>query len=226
MRRKQRAKLLAIADAATAVFSARGTSAAGVAEVARAAGVSVGTLYLYAKDKRALLVLALDDALGGADRVARHLPALPVPAPDEADLPRQLAADLTARADWPRLTAALALRGPAARAALPGVIGEMYGIIARERRLITLLDAVARDEPAIAEAYEMPFRGAYMRDFACYADGLRADPAPPGTARAVIEMVAWMAMRRVGAGDETGLDDATACAACVAVATGGLSGPA
>jgi AcrR family transcriptional regulator len=62
LRRKQSEKLTAIAAAALAIFTRDGFAAAQVADIAREAGFSVGTLYLYADSKQALFELAVRTA--------------------------------------------------------------------------------------------------------------------------------------------------------------------
>ena len=73
MRRRPEGRLEAIADAALAAFTARGFAQTQMTDAAKLAGVSTGTLYLYAENKDALFELALRRAL---DRM-----------PDEAALP-------------------------------------------------------------------------------------------------------------------------------------------
>ena len=65
-----------IKEAAKAVFSDVGYDAATTREIARRAHVSIGTIFVYAKDKRDLLFLMLNDELDPvADaRVARVCP--------------------------------------------------------------------------------------------------------------------------------------------------------
>jgi AcrR family transcriptional regulator len=64
-----------IKEAAKAVFSDVGYDAATTREIARRAHVSIGTLFVYAKDKRDLLFLMLNDELDPvADAAWRDLP--------------------------------------------------------------------------------------------------------------------------------------------------------
>lgn len=58
------AKRRSILDAALAEFSARGFAAARMEDIARAAGVAKGTLYLYFQDKKGLFDGLLGDVLG------------------------------------------------------------------------------------------------------------------------------------------------------------------
>lgn len=64
-----------IKEAAKAVFSDVGYDAATTREIARRAHVSIGTIFVYAKDKRDLLFLMLNDELDPvADAAWRELP--------------------------------------------------------------------------------------------------------------------------------------------------------
>jgi AcrR family transcriptional regulator len=64
-----------IKEAAKAVFSDVGYDAATTREIARRARVSIGTIFVYAKDKRDLLFLMLNDELDPvADAAWRDLP--------------------------------------------------------------------------------------------------------------------------------------------------------
>jgi AcrR family transcriptional regulator len=73
--RGKSAKQRRIKEAAKAVFSDVGYDAATTREIARRAGVSIGTLFVYAKDKRDLLFLVFNDELNPvADAARRDLP--------------------------------------------------------------------------------------------------------------------------------------------------------
>ncbi|MGC1443861.1 MAG: TetR/AcrR family transcriptional regulator [Xanthobacteraceae bacterium] len=64
-----------IKEAAKAVFSDVGYDAATTREIARRAHVSIGTIFVYAKDKRDLLFLVINDELDPvAARAHRELP--------------------------------------------------------------------------------------------------------------------------------------------------------
>jgi AcrR family transcriptional regulator len=64
-----------IKEAAKAVFSDVGYDAATTREIARRAHVSIGTIFVYAKDKRDLLFLVINDELNPvADLARRELP--------------------------------------------------------------------------------------------------------------------------------------------------------
>lgn len=58
-----------ILDAALAVFSAKGFGEASVADIAKEAGVGIGTIYNYYKDKHDLLISLIADSLISEDLV-------------------------------------------------------------------------------------------------------------------------------------------------------------
>lgn len=63
--RGKRDRLQRLHQAAAEVFRTRGYDAATTREIAQLADVSVGTLFVYAKDKRDLLFLVINDDLDG-----------------------------------------------------------------------------------------------------------------------------------------------------------------
>ena len=74
--RRSPQRLLDIVDAATEVFAQIGYAAAQMTDVARMAGVSVGTLYNYVEGKGALLLLCAErpfaDITEGRDAPGAH----------------------------------------------------------------------------------------------------------------------------------------------------------
>lgn len=72
-------RLRRLHQAALEVFRARGYDAATTREIAQVAGVAVGTVFVYAKDKRDLLFLVVNDDLDAVLR--RAVPAAAGPAP-------------------------------------------------------------------------------------------------------------------------------------------------
>ncbi len=70
-------RLRRLHQAALEVFRARGYDAATTREIAQVAGVAVGTVFVYAKDKRDLLFLVVNDDLDAVLRQAVPAAALP-----------------------------------------------------------------------------------------------------------------------------------------------------
>lgn len=233
MRRKQPARLNAIASAALAVFTRDGFASAQVADIAREAGLSVGTLYLYADGKQALFELALEAAVPDAD-VGRDVDvaALPLHPRGMRAAAARLDEAMQRGARWPVLKAAL--RADAVRrdieTEIGAVIGELFDLLARGRAMIWLLDRCVWELPQLSDVYLDRVRGPYFADLERYVrrrQGLSArtpSKHPAAVGRAIVEMVAWMAMHRAKEPVAQPFDTAAARQACIAIACGGLLG--
>lgn len=219
--RRQPGRLAAIAEAAAVVFTRQGWRLAQVADVAAAAGVAAGTVYLYAADKRALLDLAIRSA---ARVELPGDPELPVRANVEAILREAL----DARMALPQLdaVAAGAAVGPET---LETLLAELYDLLARERRLILLLDRLTPELAEVSDGYGRAMRAAaFGRITAAFArlaaaGHVRRDLDPEAAPRAVLEMLAWMAMRRSGDPLPPNCDEVAARGTALAVAVAGLT---
>jgi AcrR family transcriptional regulator len=232
LRRKQRARLTAIATAALEVFTRDGFSSAQVVDIAKKAGLSVGTLYLYAVSKQALFELAMRAAALGAD-VGRDvdLATLPLGARGMDATALLLANAIHRRGHWPVLKAALRAIAPRdVDAEIAAVFGEMFDLLSRERPLIWLLDRCAWELPQLREVYLEGVQKLYFGDIARYVrkrrrmrPGSRGEN-PSAIGRALVEMVAWMAMHRARQPVAPPFDTAAARDACIAIASGGLLG--
>ena len=135
------------------------------------------------------------------------------------------------RAHWPVLKAALRAIGPHdVEAEIAAVVSELFDLLSRERPLIWLLDRCAWELPQLRDVYVERARKPYFGDIACYVRRRRRMPPggrgehPAAIGRAVVEMVAWMAMHRVREPVALPFDTAAARCACIAVASGGLLG--
>ncbi|GAB5467208.1 MAG: hypothetical protein Kilf2KO_02380 [Rhodospirillales bacterium] len=220
--KRDRRKLIAIAEAARQVLTAQGPRLTQVADVAKTAGVAAGTVYVYVAEKEALIELALLTA-------ARFdLPEGDRPVPFSAARLEAVASEaLARRLRWPVLQEALG--SPPTAETLRGLLAEAYDLLNRERLLIALLDRCAR-ETAVLEA--LWFAGARHRFFDDFetalrrlaeAGLLRRDIDLAAAARATLEMLVWMAMRRTGDPEPPRCDEAEARRAAIALATGGLA---
>jgi AcrR family transcriptional regulator len=209
-----------IAAAGCRVFTRQGWRLAQVADVAREAGVAAGTVYLYAADKEALLTLAI--------RAAARLPM-----PAEGALParpalREALAEALSGFRLPALEALLA-GGAAGPGTLATLLAELHDLMARERRLILLLDRLSAELPEVAAAWGETVRAGALRAFTqgiglLARQGLaRADLDPEAAPRAVMEMLAWMAMRRAADPRPPACDEAAARVAALALAEAALT---
>lgn len=197
-RKKTPQKVEDIAEAAIACFTDMGIRRTQMADVAKAAGVSAGTLYLYVTSKEALFHLAVLKVCG------RALDGLTLPLADPGM--KATAAVFAARTaevrNWPSLDNALKPKGRIENGTLLQIGRELYDMLHEARRAIWLVD---RSSPEIAE-FEQPHARdlrARHRDqlaaVALKAVGRKGSPSPQLrlAARLGIEIVAWAAMHRL-----------------------------
>jgi len=232
LRRKRPEKLTAIAAAALAVFTRDGFTAAQVADIASEAGLSVGTLYLYADSKQALFELAVRAAAPEAD-AGRDVDfaALPLRARGMDAIAAFLDDAVLQRARWPVLKAALRATCPRhVDTEIAAIVGELFDLLSRGRAIIWLLDGCAWELPWLRDIYVERMRGPYFGDLARYVKRRGKMPHfgggqyPAAISRAIVEMVAWMAMHRTRDPGAIQFDQAAARRACIAIACGGLLG--
>lgn len=69
-----------ILRAASALFRRQGLPATGMRDIAAAAGMAVGNLYYYFRDKQEILAFCQEDALEGLLELVSRVRALPIPA--------------------------------------------------------------------------------------------------------------------------------------------------
>lgn len=199
MRRKPAGRLRQIADAAVTVLSRQGYRLTQMADVARECGLSAGALYGYVESKEALLHLALVHAFG------MEL--------DEATLPHRVASpdeplnllkrEIKRAAVWPVLSErtrdGIRLRPDD----LSLVAGELFDAMHARRRSVWLLDRCAQDIPEIAALYVKQVKARYLHDLTAFIAAGQAqrlfhrDVDPAVAARALLEMIAWLAMHRL-----------------------------
>src|SRR5437879_12448551 len=125
MRRRPPDRLQQIIHASLRVFGEKGYRRTQMADVARAMGVSPGTLYNYVTGKEALFYLMIDRAC--LDEPAAEAPKLPVPAPSPGAIVQRLRDRLRADVRLPRLEAALrGSRVRDVRLELENIVDELY----------------------------------------------------------------------------------------------------
>src|SRR5262245_27354836 len=119
-------------------------------DVARAMGVSTGSLYNYVASKQALFHWLVD--LGGG---AVAPPAtLPIPTPPPGATERRLRQQLAEGMRLPYLEAALARRRVSdPRAELAGIVRELYERMERTRGPGDAIERAAIDQPELLELY-------------------------------------------------------------------------
>ena len=212
--RRSPERLLVIVDAATEVFAQTGFAAAQMVDVARMAGVSVGTLYNYVEGKGALLLLCAErpftDITEGRD--------LPVPTPDRVELIARLDETLVRHVHVATLDRAL--RTPLQREGLESqlghIVGELFDLISVTRVAADAMERSARDAPDLGDLFYRRVRVRLLEQLLTYARRLRKVEAQPShvtpevAARFILETVTWWARHRHRDPAPPNVDDSTA----------------
>jgi len=216
-----------IADAATSVFIHRGFGPAKVAEIARAAGVGPGTVYLYADGKDALFDLALRRAFQDPTLLTLRLPH---PAQTRAATADHLWRCLQNAAHFPMLWLGAESPRPAEpRAEVHGVVTALYSWLSRYAHGVQLVERCAADWPELERLFHRRFWRGGIRRVGDYLarrarEGvldLRYDPY--AAAHLVVEALAWMAIRRRWVPDRPHFSEEVGAAAAVELITVGLT---
>ena len=199
-RKRPHFRLDSIADAATEAFIRGGYAPTGVAQIAAAAKVGPGTVYLYAESKEALFDLAVRRAF---EDPRLWTLTLPHPLPDRGEVADAVWRCLQNAAHFPQLW--LAADSPPPRdivAELQGIVGELYAWLYRYRRGVKLIERCAGDWPEVARVFERRFwRGGVHRVADYLQRRMREEviperPDPLAAAHVLVESLAWMAVHR------------------------------
>jgi len=169
-------------------------------DVAERLELSHALLYRYVESKEALLELAARYAM---DQEADLEAVVPLATPAPGHVLELLRGWFAVHATFPRLRSALE-REPDAGAAdeLVGIIEELYDFIERNRLLLLLIESLAGDYPALAEASVNDRKRSYNDRLAAFlasraaSGGLRPLPDPEIAAHFLGESVAWFAQHR------------------------------
>lgn len=195
MARKQATSITEIADAALEQITRHGFRRTQMADVAKAIGVSAGTLYLYVENKEALLALASLHLLGENLENA----ALPFKEKSRQSLVELFIEKASLWARWPRLERAIQEKD-VSRETLEEVGVEIYDLIARHKRAILLLDRLASELPEVAPVHTENARGrlnAFLVDLVQSTGTVTLDrDAISAIARMANEVLSWSAMHR------------------------------
>jgi AcrR family transcriptional regulator len=219
MRRRPPDRLQQIVDASLRVFGEKGFRRTQMADVARAMGVSPGTLYNYVAGKEALFYLMIDRAC--LDEPATDTPKFPLPAPSPGAIIQRLRERLRADVRLPSLETALAGGGGDVRLELARIVGELYTLIDRRWPAIVALERSAPDLPELARVFYVEMRRGLLGRLHHYLTTriaqrrLRPVPHPQGASRLILEAVADFAMHRHLDPDPVRIDDAAAREAVV-----------
>jgi AcrR family transcriptional regulator len=218
-----------IVDAALEVFGRDGFSRAQMADVAKTAGVSVGTLYNYVEGKEALLLLCAAYAFDPEDVVNGPLPLTVESRPEFL---KRFAVQLEQLASLPSLVTALARkRAPAdVPAECAQIVAELFDLTARTRKGMDALERSARDVGDIAELFYKDVRVRLFRQLTGYIEARAAAgkiPQPQDaavTARFAVESITWLARHRFGDPDGKLMDDAAVRQSTIELVTRAITG--
>jgi len=188
-------------DAALAVFAAKGLRRARMADVARAMGVSTGSLYNYVESKEALFHWLVE--LGGGEEKVEAPAQLPIRTPPPGATEARLRAALAEATRLPALDVALARRRVGdVRAELLDIVSEFYQRIEQTRGAGAAIERSALDQP---ELFGLYFQGARRELFASFARYVEKRVKsghfenvgnPVVAARFIVESVVWFGRHR------------------------------
>jgi len=215
-----------VARAALACFRRGGYRLTQIAHVSESLGISVGTIYRYVESKEALLLLAVMEASG---QLPRDLD-LPLEVGGLDDVVALVRSEMLAHASWPILGRALETRRPKdVRREAEAIAGELYDSVFERAALVSLVDRCAHDIPELAELFDSKVRLPLLANLKAWALRRRLVAADhpslaEGLTRGAMEAVVWLARNRREDRTATGIDDAAARAAAVAIFTNALVG--
>lgn len=196
MPRKQATTLSEIAEAALDHISRHGFKQTQMSDIAKAIGISAGTLYLYVENKEALLALASKFLLDPADLETSPLPFKAVSRDELATLFSETAIKL---ARWPLLEQAIEDK-TSDPDRFKSVGYEMFDLLSANRRAIWFLDRLAFELPEFAPVQFTSVRGRTLGLLTDLLEATGKSSIPPHglsvMARAAIETLAWSAMHR------------------------------
>ncbi len=218
-------RLAEVVDAAAQMFARYGYRRAQMADVARQARISPGSLYNYVESKDALFHLVLRRVLG--EQADDEPLELPVPATSVAETSAWVARRLDFINDFPRLELALQTGPhPVSRGEVEAIVGELHDVLARMRWGVEMIQHSVDDLPELAAVFakvrqEMFARyERYLRDTTAHA-ATAADPE--AAAHVLIELCWWAAGRRQSDPHATGISDETARATVCSLAAAALT---
>jgi len=214
-------------DTATQVFIEQGYRRTQMADIADAMGVAKGTLYLAVESKEALFDLACRWA--DAPRPLPRPDVLPVPTPPAGATLAYVGERLAREAAVPLLAAAVArTRVRDAGAELAAIVGEIYDVLARNRRGLKLIDRSARDMPELAALWFEGARGGFVALLGRYLEArlrrghFRPVPDLAAATRLVLELIVFWAVHRHWDAHPDPIEESTAKATVIRFVMGAL----
>src|SRR3954449_5630818 len=210
-----------IVDAAFRVFARRGYRRTQMSDVAAELGVSAGNLYNYVPGKETLFALVLRRSADGELQESARLPVEPL---SLSETTVHLRERLDFVSDLPAMEAARAGPAPPDPAAeARAVMSELYDTLARIGPLIVVIEASGPDVPEVADFFAGLRSEAFSR-MARWVEkrsgegAMRPMADPPVTARLVLELANWSAVRHPHRGDPESLRPDAARLAAIEIA--------
>lgn len=194
-------RLRELAEAGMAVFCRQGFERSQMADVAKAMGVAVGTVYLYVESKEALfdLVVRHSSCTDAAWLDSLEIPvATPAPGSTAAFLK-----EVFDRTEWPELEAALQKKkAKDPRAEFELILREQYGLMRQHRRGLLLLMRSTLEFPGLAEVFVLGLRGKLLDQLSHYltlrvkSGQFRAPDDIFATTAVITQTIAWANLQR------------------------------
>jgi len=216
-------------DAAVGVFIAKGYRRTQMADVARAAGVSQGTLYNYVESKEALFYLIIDRGLIGAAPPSLGEGELKIRTPAPGETIARLRHRINTELRVPELERALARTSVADPSAeLKAIIHQYYAVVARLGRGLDLIERSAVDLPELGQLLYVERRRSFVAQLTRYLESriasgaFRPLPHPATAARLILETVVWFSRHRHRTPDSAMITDQAALETTVDFLVGGL----
>jgi AcrR family transcriptional regulator len=206
-------------EAALDVFCRQGFERSQVADVAKAMGVAVGTIYLYVESKEALFDLVVRHT-ASEDPAWLDALEIPVRTPAPGATLAFLRETLGRPGQWPCLAAALARKkAKDPRTELLEVLREQYQLMRRHRAGLLLLTRSALEFPGLVEVFVFGLRNELLSLLERYilsraaAGQFRQPENAFATAGVLIQTIAWANLQRpfdpgFRALDETSVENA------------------
>lgn len=199
VRKTPEQRLAELADAAIDVFSRHGFDDAQIVDIARTAGVSVGTVYNYVADKESLLLVCIErEFLGGLSNVGD----LPLTRP-AGDLLTVVEKRLDELVRFESLERALRAGPPEDPVAVLGAVaGELFDLIEGTRRGADALERSAAEIPEVAALFFFRVRSRLIDQFAVLLGQWGSQGVIPAredaelAARLALETLTWGARHR------------------------------
>jgi AcrR family transcriptional regulator len=221
-------RLTDLIEAALMVFSTHGFERSQMADVAKAMGVAVGTVYLYVEGKDALFDLVVRSTASSGAQWLQEL-ELPIRTPAPGSTIAFLRELFSRRGQWPCLEEALARpQAEDPEAEVRGIIREQYDLMVRHRRGLVLLSRCAMDFPGLMETFVFGLRATLLTYLEAYlrsrvlSGQFHPHADPYAVAALITQTIAWANLQRPFDPGFTRLGDEAIAAATITLLVRGV----